>query len=100
MRVNIYAEELTQRLEYLRKTVNGRALFGVRFYLELPVTIGTDATGSLRSVKGPFQHGEFDDDSSAVTFWASSPGELQKLFGKAESLAMKGEIAEESHSGR
>jgi hypothetical protein len=58
MRVNIYAEEMTEKVEVVRKG----EFTGIRFYLELPVSVG-EAT-----VKGPFLHRP-DDDSSAVTFW-------------------------------
>jgi hypothetical protein len=64
MRVNVYAEEMTDRVEVVSKTIDGVAYTGVRFYLELPVT-NTD--GSQH--RGPFTHRPGDDDSSAVTFW-------------------------------
>lgn len=59
MRVNVYAEEITDRVEIIEK--DGHT--GVRFYLELPVTyLG-------KQVAGPFIHHKDDDDSAAVTFW-------------------------------
>src|SRR5260221_8898538 len=63
MRVNVYAEEMTDRIEIISKTIEGRAFTGLRFYLELPVSL---ADGQIR---GPFHHGPGDDDSAAVTFW-------------------------------
>ena len=63
MRVNIYAEEITDRIEIIEKQVNGQVFTGLRVYLELPVTKGQV------QVSGPFIHKEGDDDSSAVTFW-------------------------------
>lgn len=68
MRVNVYAEEMTDRIEIIGKEIDGHQFTGLRFYLELPVTVKTEkgATGQLR---GPFLHRPGDDDSSAVTFW-------------------------------
>lgn len=63
MRVNIYAEEISERIEIVEKYADGRTFTGVRFYLELPVSVGS------ATVKGPFQHRPGDDDSAAVTFW-------------------------------
>lgn len=69
MRVNVYAEEMTERIEIVRK--NG--FTGLRFYLELPVTQSVhDRDGTQVGVthsKGPFMHHPGDDDSAAVTFW-------------------------------
>lgn len=86
MRVNIYAEEMTERIEIIEKTTPDGTFTGLRFYLELPVTVG--GTGSARvagqrnppnvypdpggepsQVAGPFMHHSGDDDSAAVTFW-------------------------------
>jgi hypothetical protein len=63
MRVNIYAEEMTDRIEIITKEIEGQKFTGLRFYLELPVTMGT------MQYRGPFKHSPDDDDSSAVTFW-------------------------------
>lgn len=65
MRVNIYAEEITQRIELVEK--NG--FIGLRFYLELPVTQHMDDGRGYVQHKGPFMHHPNDDDSAAVTFW-------------------------------
>jgi hypothetical protein len=64
MRVNVYAEELTDRVEIIEKETADGVFTGVRFYLELPVTVGE------KQVRGPFMHRPGDDDSSAVTFWS------------------------------
>jgi hypothetical protein len=63
VRVNVYAEEMTDRVEIISKTIDGQVYTGVRFYLELPVTFG----GAQH--QGPFLHRDGDDDSAAVTFW-------------------------------
>ena len=90
MRVNVYSEEMTDRIEIIAKEVEGQQFTGLRFYLELPVTVGGGAkgtprgshrsvegsrevfppiTGEAAQVAGPFMHGPDDDDSAAVTFW-------------------------------
>ena len=63
MRVNIYAEEMTDRVEVIGKEIDGVTYTGLRFYLELPATV--DGVQH----KAPFIHRPGDDDSSAVTFW-------------------------------
>jgi hypothetical protein len=68
MRVNVYAEEITSRVEVITKEINGVKFHGVRFYLELPVTTKHPHGGNTIT-RGPFMHHEDDDDSSAVTFW-------------------------------
>lgn len=80
MRVNVYAEEMTERIQIISKEIDGQRFTGLRLYLELPVTVG--GNGSHRTdgpllnpppegtqVAGPFMYGPGDDDSSAVTFW-------------------------------
>ena len=62
MRVNVYAEEMTDRVEMIGKEIEGQQFTGLRIYLELPVTT---AGGQLL---GPFIHRPGDDDSAAVTF--------------------------------
>lgn len=78
MRVNIYAEELTDRIEIITKEIEGHKYTAVRFYLELPVTY----KGS--NISGPFIHHEGDDDSSAVTFWGKT--DLEIILKKALAL--------------
>lgn len=63
MRVNVYAEEMTEYIEIVSKEVDGQVFTGCRFYLHLPVTIGG------QQHQGPFIHHPGDDDSAAVTFW-------------------------------
>lgn len=73
MRVNIYAEEMTERVELITKEIDGHKFTAVRFYLELPCTISephpTANRTQTRNVSGPFIHRPGDDDSAAVTFW-------------------------------
>jgi len=54
MRVNVYGEEITNRIQL----VTARNFLGIRFYLE--------SSDKLQPPKHP------DDDSSAVTFWVKS----------------------------
>lgn len=63
MRVNIYAEEITPRVELVSKETGSQTFTGLRFYLELPATV------EGAQYRGPFMHRPGDDDSSAVTFW-------------------------------
>lgn len=86
MRVNVYAEEMTDRIEIIHKEIDGHDFTGLRFYLELPVTIGgarqhrsvegpevyPPINGKPAQVAGPFMHRPGDDDSGAVTFWGKT----------------------------
>ena len=81
MRVNIYAEELTDRIEIVSKKIDGQVYTGLRFYLELPATV--DGV----QYSGPFMHRPGDDDSSAVTFWGKA--RLVGLLGKAVSMLIE-----------
>jgi hypothetical protein len=78
MRVNIYAEEMTDRLELVKKTTPDGEFTGLRFYLELPVTVGD------HTYQGPFLHHPGDDDSAAVTFWGKR--DLRDVLKKALRL--------------
>ena len=74
MRVNIYAEEMSNDIEIVEKEINGQKFTGLRFYLYLPVTVPVmdDKTGediTVEQVQGKFMHHPNDDDSAAVTFW-------------------------------
>ena len=90
MRVNVYAEEMTDRIEIIGKEIDGHVFTGLRFYLDMPCTLPKDVylsgptpevramhaesgsdkfSAGNRHVKGPFMHRPGDDDSSAVTFW-------------------------------
>lgn len=63
MRVNVYAEEMTDRVEIISKEIDGHEFTGLRLYLELPATVNGEQH------QGPFMHRPGDDDSAAVTFW-------------------------------
>ena len=95
MRVNVYAEEMTDRIEIIQKEIDGNKFTGLRFYLELPVTINPIATKAFNiqpdNVSGPFIHHIGDDDSAAVTFWGKKDlrkmlqiamNELDKFYGE------------------
>lgn len=73
MRVNVYAEEMTNKVTIIEKTIDGVTFTGVRFYLELPTTLNAEAVTTMGvkplNARGPFIHRPGDDDSSAVTFW-------------------------------
>lgn len=83
MRVNVYAEEMTDRVEIIVKEVEGEKFTGVRFFLELPVTTEVPS-GGMTIYKGPFIHRPGDDDSSAVTFWGKH--DLRAVLIKALQL--------------
>ena len=73
MRVNIYAEEMSEDIEIISKEIEGETFTGLRLYLYLPVT---DAQGYQRS--GKFMHRLGDDDSAAITFWGKR--DLRKVL--------------------
>lgn len=75
MRINIYAEEITDKVEIIAKKVDGKVFTGCRFYLYLPVT------HEGKQIQGPFMHHPGDDDSSAVTFWGKR--DLREVLRKA-----------------
>lgn len=93
MRVNVYAEEMTDQLEIISKTIDGHKFTGLRFYLALPASyikdgsspIGRPATlddeKQANHYQAPFIHHPGDDDSSAVTFWGKQ--DLRKVLKKA-----------------
>jgi len=92
MRVNVYAEEMTDRVELVHKTIDGHEFTAVRFYLELPATVGGE------QYRGPFIHRPGDDDSSAVTFWGKR--DLRPLLRKALALLDEHYAdGDESHDG-
>lgn len=89
IRVNIYAEEMTDRVEIIAKEADGHTYTGLRFYLELPVTVPQryvkDGEQPVpQQIKGPFMHRPGDDDSSAVTFWGKR--DLRDVLRKALDL--------------
>lgn len=83
MRVNIYAEEMTDRVEIITKSTEDGTFTGVRFYLELPISVPA-AGGHHVTHRGPFIHKPGDDDSSAVTFWGKS--DLRRVLRNALEL--------------
>lgn len=82
MRVNCYAEELTSRVTVIRKTTEAGSFIGLRFFLELPISVPAGG-GHSTSHRGPFIRRSGDDDSSAVTFWADDAAGLRKLLAAA-----------------
>lgn len=64
MRVNIYAEEISNDIEIIEKTTPDGDFTGLRMFMYLPVTLpnGDQAAGK-------FMHHPGDDDSAAITFW-------------------------------
>jgi hypothetical protein len=85
MRVNVYAEEMTDRIEIISKEKDGEIFTGLRIYLELPVT-GAIWKGETEpsQIRGAFMHHPGDDDSSAVTFWGKR--DLREVLRKALTL--------------
>lgn len=85
MRVNVYAEEMTDQIEIIGKEIDGHTFTGLRFYLHLPVTVPAGVLGAgsetVRQVQGPFMHRPGDDDSAAVTFWGKR--DLRAVLRKA-----------------
>lgn len=99
MRVNVYAEEMTDRVEIISKEIDGHLFTGLRFYLELPASTWKYAVGrpvdpkepgaldpqthknEVLQIKGPFVHRPGDDDSAAVTFWGKR--DLRDVLRKA-----------------
>lgn len=72
MRVNVYAEEMTEKIDIISKVIDGQAFTGLRLYLHLPVTINPEAVVKGEqpvNMVGPFIHRLNDDDSAAITFW-------------------------------
>lgn len=91
MRVNIYAEEMSERIEIIEKEADGTKFTGLRFYLELPVTLPpgcrSPSGAEIYQAKGPFMHRPGDDDSSAVTFWGKQ--DMRKMLKEALELLDK-----------
>ena len=58
MRINVYSEEISARIEIVEKTADtGTTFVGLRVYLKSPPELHSTAE---------------DDDTSAVTFWFDS----------------------------
>lgn len=79
MRVNIYSEEITDRVTVSREERNGQVFTTLRFYLELPATVGGE------QYRGPFMHGPDDDNSSAITFGRFRDTKTKWVFGAISS---------------
>lgn len=101
MRVNVYAEEMTDRVELVEKATDGGKFIGVRFYLYLPVTspcslsqAGPRLVPESQEYQGPFLHREGDDDSAAVTFWGKR--RLRSVLVKALALLDEHDKARET----
>jgi len=71
MRVNVYGEELTSRVELITKRVDDYTFYGVRFWLKFP----NQDWWIHRKVDG-----ESDDDSSAITIWSASKEALKAIL--------------------
>lgn len=95
MRVNVYAEEMTDRIEVISKEIDGQTFTGLRIYLELPASYHVGPNGGLLAalptdkeqashLQAPFIHRPGDDDSSAVTFWGKR--DLRDVLFKALAL--------------
>lgn len=101
MRVNVYAEEMTDRVELVEKATQDGKFIGLRFYLYLPVTspcslsqAGPRLIPESREHRGPFLHREGDDDSAAVTFWGKR--QLRTALVKALALLDEHDKARET----
>lgn len=84
MRVNVYAEELTDRIDLVEKTVEDpdgetTTFYGLRLWLKFPT--------SPWWVHRKYGTGEPDDDSSAVTIWGPDK-EFLKLLVEAMGHAV------------
>jgi len=76
MRINVYNEELTERIEVVQKrAANTKAAFyGLHFYLHSPKQLHS---------------GKDDDDQSAVILWKKSPQQLLVLLAKATTAVQE-----------
>lgn len=77
MRINIYGEELTDKVELIKKSVDQKLFYGIRFYLKSHPDL---------------HHSENDNDESAVTFWVpwtkkdgNNLKKLYEIFASAET---------------
>jgi hypothetical protein len=101
MRVNVYAEELTDVVTLKEKVIEGRKFTAISFHLELPASFIDQSDSPAGAPKGlrpatvddkeqaihmraPFIHHPGDDDSSAVTFWGKR--DMRPLLRKALAL--------------
>lgn len=81
MRVNVYGEELTDRVTLVEKTVDegGKiyTFYGIRFWLKFP----NQDWWLHRKVDG-----HIDDDSTAITIWHRDKEALERMFQRALSV--------------
>jgi len=81
MRVNVYNEEITDRIELAEKMVEdtGEKFYGVRFYLASPPELHRKNQG--------------DDDASSVTFWSDKPdrNNVKSILSKALDMISRHE---------
>jgi len=70
MRINVYSEELTERVELKPKQADntGAWFYGLHFFLLSPEEL---------------HHSDADDDTSAVIFWSDTPDKLLARLSKA-----------------
>lgn len=103
MRVNVYAEEMTDRIEIIEKEIDGHKFTALRFYLELPVSYRYHGVGEIdgvipamigdapnleyNQIRGKFIHRPGDDDSAAITFWGKQ--DLRIMLRKALEMLDK-----------
>ena len=75
MNINVYNEELTERVELATKIAanTGAKFYGLHFYL----------------APDELHHGDNDDDSSAVVPWGDSPEKLLALLSKATAAVQR-----------
>jgi hypothetical protein len=87
MRLNVYSDELTDRVEVVNKTTSAGDFIGVRLFIETPITL-KNQHGMKQVVRGPSEPVDGDDDSSAVTLWArtASPEVLLRALRTAVLL--------------
>lgn len=93
MRLNVYREEITERIELVKKSTEAGDFIGVRFFIETPVTL-RNPPQATQLVRGPYMRVDGDDDSSAVTFWALEADQrtLRAALHKAIKLLDEGII--------
>ncbi len=79
MRINVYAEELTDEVELVSKDVSDakfghRTFYGIRVYLKSPEELHSDPE---------------DDDRSAITFWVPWTREDGHDWNKVEEIFLR-----------
>ena len=69
MKINVYNEELTERVGFVTKIAGtGVKFYGISFFLASPQELHSSPS---------------DDDSSAVTFWGDTSEKLHGLLSRA-----------------